>query len=178
MVDEAYIDFGGESAVKLIGEYDNLLVVQTFSKSRSLAGGRLGFCIGNEDLIADMNTLRFSFNPYSVNRLSMLSGKAAMEDTEYFEKCRNEIIKNREFTETELKKLGFTLTNSLTNFIFAKPSGIRAGDYVQELRNRGIIVRYFGSKERIKDYVRITIGTYEEMSALISATEEILKGGK
>ncbi len=178
VVDEAYIDFGGESAVKLIGEYDNLLVVQTFSKSRSLAGGRLGFCMGNEELIADMNTLRFSFNPYSVNRISMLAGEAAMKDTEYFEKCRNEIIKNREFTAKELKKLGFTLTDSMTNFVFAKPEGISASDYVQALRERGIIVRYFGSKARIRDYVRITIGTLGEMSALISATEEILKGGK
>jgi len=125
-----------------------------------------------------MNTLRFSFNPYSVNRISMLAGEAAMKDAAYFEKCRKEIIKNREFTTGELKKLGFTLTDSMTNFVFAKPAGISAFDYVQALRERGIIVRYFGSKERIKDYVRITVGTYEEMSALISATEEILKGGK
>ena len=178
VVDEAYIDFGGESAVSLIGEYDNLLVVQTFSKSRALAGGRLGFCIGCEELIADMNTLRFSFNPYSVNRLSMIAGQAAMNDEEYFEKCRNEIIKNREYTANELKKLGFILTNSSANFVFAKPDGISAGDYVQALRDRGIIVRYFGSKARIKDYVRITIGAYDEMAKFISATEEILKGVK
>lgn len=178
VVDEAYIDFGGESAVKLIGEYDNLLVVQTFSKSRQLAGGRLGFCIGSEELIADMNTLRFSFNPYSVNRISMIAGEASMRDTEYFEKCRAEIIKNREYTAKELKKLGFTLTESMTNFVFAKPCGISAGEYVAKLRERGIIVRYFGSKERIQDYVRITIGTFEEMRTLVSATEEILKGGK
>ena len=178
IVDEAYIDFGGESAVSLIGEYDNLLVVQTFSKSRQLAGGRLGFCIGNKDIIADMHTLRYSFNPYSVNRLSMLAGEAAMRDTEYFEKCRGEIIKNRQYTSEELKRLGFTLTDSSTNFVFASPKGINADEYVQKLRDRGIIVRYFGSKERIKDYVRITVGTFEEMRALISATEEILKGGK
>lgn len=178
IVDEAYIDFGGESAVKLIGEYDNLLVVQTFSKSRSLAGGRLGFCIGCEELIADMNTLRFSFNPYSVNRLSMLAGQAAMRDTEYFDKCRNEIIRNREFTTEKLRNLGFTVTDSMTNFVFASPQNINAAEYVQKLRERGIIVRYFGSKERIKNFVRISIGTFEEMSALISATEEILKGVK
>lgn len=178
IVDEAYVDFGGESAVKLIGEYDNLLVVQTFSKSRSLAGGRLGFCIGCEELIADMNTLRFSFNPYSVNRLSMLAGEAAMRDAEYFDKCRFEIIKNREFVTEKLRNLGFTVTDSMANFVFASPSDINAAEYVQKLRERGIIIRYFGSKERIKDFVRISIGTFEEMSALISATEEILKGVK
>ncbi len=178
VVDEAYVDFGGESAVSLINEYDNLLVIQTFSKSRQLAGGRLGFCMGNEEIIADMNTLRYSFNPYSVNRISMLAGEAAMRDVEYFEKCRNEIIVNREYTVSELNRLGFTVTDSKTNFVFATNPSIDAAVYVQKLRDRGIIIRYFGSKERIKDYVRITIGTLDEMRALISATEDILKDGK
>lgn len=178
VVDEAYVDFGGESAVSLINEYDNLLVIQTFSKSRQLAGGRLGFCMGNEEIIADMNTLRYSFNPYSVNRISMLAGEAAMRDVEYFEKCRNEIIVNREYTVSELNRLGFTVTDSKTNFVFATNPSIDAAVYVQKLRDRGIIIRYFGSKERIKNYVRITIGTLDEMRALISATEDILKDGK
>ena len=177
VVDEAYVDFGGESAVQLIPEYDNLLVVQTFSKSRQMAGARLGFAISNKDVIGDMNTLKYSFNPYNVNRLTMAAGEAAMRDYDYFDKCRKEIIETREYTNAELKRLGFKLTDSMANFVFANPPEISAEEYFKALRDNNIIVRFF-NKERTRDYVRITIGTRQEMETLVSVSEKILKGGR
>ena len=174
VVDEAYIDFGGESSVALLPEYDNLLIVQTFSKSRQLAGARLGLAIGSEALIGDMNTLKFSFNPYSVNNLTLLEGAAAMEDREYFESCRREIIRVREFTVRELRQRGFTLPDSMTNFVFASPPGMTGRTYYEKLRDRGILVRYFGIP-RTENYVRITIGSEAQMRALLAATDEICK---
>lgn len=174
IVDEAYVDFGGESAVKLLSEFENLLVIQTFSKSRQLAGGRLGFAIGSKELISDLNALKFSFNPYSVNNLTLLAGTAAMEDREYFEKCTRTVIANREYTAAELKKLGCTVLDSRTNFVFAGHPQISGGEYNAALRSRGILVRYFPG-ERTKDFVRVTIGTKEQMEKFISATKEILK---
>lgn len=175
LIDEAYVDFGAESAVSLVDKYDNLIVSRTFSKSRNLAGARIGFAISNAELISDMCKMKFSFNPYNLNRLSIIAGKESMLDTEYFDKCIAQIIENREYTVNELEKRGFTIPDSKANFIFAKHNTLSGEDYFNELRKRNIVVRYF-SKERIKDYVRITIGSKEQMTALINATDEILKG--
>ena len=175
LIDEAYVDFGAESAVSLVDKYDNLIVSRTFSKSRNLAGARIGFAISNPELIADMYKMKFSFNPYNLNRLSIIAGKESVLDTEYFDRCIAEIIENREYTVKELEKRGFTIPDSKANFIFAKHNTLSGEEYFNELRKKSIVVRYF-SKERIKDYVRITIGSKEQMTALIDATDEILKG--
>ena len=175
LIDEAYVDFGAESAVALVDKYDNLIVSRTFSKSRNLAGARIGFAISNAELIEDMCKMKFSFNPYNLNRLSIIAGKESVFDTEYFNRCISEIISNREYTVNELTKRGFTIPDSKANFIFAKHNTLSGEEYFNELRKRNIVVRYF-SKERIKDYVRITIGSIEQMKALIKATDEILKG--
>lgn len=175
LIDEAYVDFGAESAVSLVDKYDNLIVSRTFSKSRNLAGARIGFAVSNSELIADMCKMKFSFNPYNLNRLSIIAGKESVLDTEYFDRCIAEIIENREYTVKELEKRGFTIPDSKANFIFAKHNTLSGEEYFNELRKRSIVVRYF-SKERIKDYVRITIGSKEQMTALIDATDEILKG--
>lgn len=173
VIDEAYVDFGAESAVKLIDRYDNLLVVQTFSKSRSLAGARIGFAMGSEEIIADMNRLKFSFNPYNLNRLSILAGTEAMRDRTYFEDTRHRIIETREAFVKEMEKMGFDVLPSKTNFVFATNGRISGEAYFKALRERNIIVRHFRDK-KICDYVRITIGTPEEMKALTDATREIL----
>lgn len=173
IVDEAYVDFGGESAVGLIDKYDNLLVVQTFSKSRSMAGARLGFAVGNEALIADINTVKYSTNPYNVNRLTAASGAAALRDNEYYMNNCRIIEENREWTACELKKLGFDVTDSKTNFVFTKSPRIDGGKLYEELKKRRILVRHF-DKDRISEYVRVTIGTKAQMEAFISAVKEIL----
>ena len=175
LIDEAYVDFGAESAVSLVDKYDNLIVSRTFSKSRNLAGARIGFAISNPELISDICKMKFSFNPYNLNRLSIIAGKESVLDTEYFDRCIAEIISNREYTVNELEKRGFTIPDSKANFIFAKHNTLSGEKYFNELRKRNIVVRYF-SKERIKDYVRITIGSKEQMTALINATDDILKG--
>ena len=173
VIDEAYADFAQESAVSLIPEYENLLVVQTFSKSRQLAGGRLGFAMGHPALIADLNRIKFSFNPYNVNSLTQLAGEAAMRDEAYFVSCRDRIIAAREWTRAELLKLGFTVLPSQTNFLFAAPNFCGGREYLTALRERNILVRHW-SGERIKDYVRITIGTQEQMETLIRVTKELI----
>ena len=175
VVDEAYVDFGGQSAVSLLSDYDNLLITRTFSKSYSLAGGRLGFALGSRELIGDMNTLKFSFNPYNVNRITMKMGEMAMRDREYFEACRDRIVEAREWTKDRLRQLGFTVTDSLANFLFVSSPDIRGGEYMQALRERGILIRHF-SVPRIDNWCRVTVGTMSQMQALIEATEEILKG--
>ena len=175
LIDEAYVDFGAESAISLIDKYDNLIVSRTFSKSRNLAGARIGFAVSNPELIADMCKMKFSFNPYNLNRLSIIAGKESVLDTEYFDNCISSIMGTRGYTVKELEKRGFTIPDSKANFIFAKHNTLSGEEYFNELRKRNIIVRYF-SKERIKDYVRITIGSQEQMTALINATDEILKG--
>lgn len=174
LIDEAYIDFGGESAVKLIGEYENLLVTQTFSKSRSLAGGRLGMIFGNEALIADMKALMYSINPYNVNSMTMAAGIGALEDEAYtLENC-GKIMENRAFTTQKLRDMGFTVLDSAANFILAGHPGISGGDLYKKLKERGILVRYFNT-ERLSGYVRITIGTHQQMESLLGAVSGILE---
>lgn len=174
IIDEAYVDFGAESAVKLVHKYDNLIVTMTFSKSRSMAGARLGFGIANRALIADMNTIKFSTNPYNVNRMTSAAGIAALKDNSYYmDNCRI-IEENREYTRDGLISLGFSVLPSKTNFLFAKSPDISGEELYFKLKENGILVRHF-KKERIKDYNRITVGTRENMDSLLSAIKKILK---
>ena len=165
VVDEAYIDFGGESALPLIEKYDNLLVVQTFSKSRSLAGMRLGFAMGNEKLIRYINDVKYSFNSYTLNQTALVLGVQAIKDREYFEETCAKVIATREWTKCELKKLGFSFGDSMSNFIFATHERVPAKEIFEALREHNIFVRYF-SKPRISNYLRISIGTQQEMERL------------
>lgn len=174
IVDEAYIDFGGTSCIPLIEKYDNLLVVQTFSKSRSMAGMRIGFAIGNEKLIKFMNDVKFSINSYTMNPLSQLCGAEAVYDDEYFVKTTNDIIETREYAKKKLTELGFTFPDSMSNFIFASHAEVDAGAIFEELKKRKIFVRYW-NKLRINNHLRITIGTKEEMNRLFEALTEILE---
>lgn len=176
LVDEAYIDFGGESAAALVGRYDNLLVVMTYSKSRNMAGARIGFALGSEALIADLRTVKYSFNPYNLNRLSQLAGEAAMRDEDYFKRCTRAIIETREWAAGALIERGFSLTPSKTNFLFAKHPALPGRAYYEALKARGILVRHFAAP-RIDAYVRITVGTREQMQALLDATDAIMKEG-
>ena len=173
IVDEAYVDFGAESAVALLGKYENLLVVQTFSKSRSLAGLRVGFAFGSKNLIAALEAAKNSFNSYTVDRVAQAGAEAAVLDTAYFEGTRKKIMKTREWAAKALQELGFTVLPSQTNFLFASHSMRAAAELYAALREKGILVRYF-NKPRIDNYLRITVGTEEEMRALISALKEIL----
>lgn len=174
VIDEAYIDFGGESAVPLIRKYGNLLVTQTFSKSRSMAGARLGLGIGCKELIRDLNTIKYSTNPYNINRMTMAAGIGALEDSDYFrENCRT-IMENRAWTAQQLKNLGFTLTDSKTNFLFARHPAVSGKELYTKLRERGILVRHFDTP-RLTDFIRVTVGSQEQMEAFMAAVEEILK---
>ena len=177
IVDEAYIDFGGESAIKLVNQYPNLLVVQTFSKSRSLAGSRVGFAIGDAELIEGLERVKNSFNSYPLDMLALTAGVAAIEDKTYFESSRQKIIDSREWLVAELEKLGFDTVPSATNFVFSRHPKHDAEVIFKELRKRKIIVRYF-SKPRIDQYLRITIGTQQEVEALVVALKEILGAAK
>lgn len=173
IIDEAYIDFGGESCIGLTEKYDNLLVVQTFSKSRSMAGMRIGYAIGNEKLIKYMNDVKFSINSYTMNHVTQVCGAAAVEDEEYFIETIKKITDVRENTKKELKKLGFTFTDSKSNFLFAAHDKVKAETIFNELKSRKIYVRYW-NKPRINNYLRISMGTAEEMEKLISALKEIV----
>jgi histidinol-phosphate aminotransferase len=166
IIDEAYIDFGGESVVGLTEKYDNLLVVQTFSKSRSLAGARLGFAVGNEKLIADINTLRYSTNPYNVNSTTLALGIGAFEDNEYYKKNCQTIINNRQYLTEKLFALGFDVIPSMANFVFAKHGKISGEEIYARLKQKGVLVRHF-SIDKIKDFNRITIGTKKQIDILI-----------
>ena len=174
VIDEAYVDFGAESAVKLVDKYENLLVTQTFSKSRSLAGARLGFGIGSKALIADLHTVRYSTNPYNVNRMTAAAGYAALCDNDYYMANCQIIMENRTYTTEALRALGFEVLPSLTNFVFAKTDKMAGEALYLELKRRGILVRHFGKAE-ITDYNRITIGTKEQMEAFIATVSDILK---
>ncbi len=179
IVDEAYIDFGGESCVPLTMRYDNLLVVQTFSKSRSLAGARLGFGIGNAELLRDLNTVKYAINPYNVNRMTQAAGVAAIEDDAYYRENARQIMAVRADTAQRLRALGFTVLPSSANFLFAGSGAIGGEALYLALKARGVLVRHF-SKERIRDFCRITIGTREQMEILLQTIREIMseKGSK
>ena len=173
LIDEAYVDFGGTSCVELTKKYKNLLCVGTFSKSRSLAGARLGFAIANEELIKDLETIKYSTNPYNINRLTQIAGlNAVLENDYYMDNCQR-IIKNREYTVNELKALGFSILPSKANFIFAKSDKISGMALDKRLKENGVLIRHF-EKPRIKEYNRITIGSMEEMTVFISKVKEIL----
>ena len=174
VIDEAYIDFGGDSAIPLTKKYDNLLVVQTFSKSRSMAGGRLGFAVGCKELIRDLNTIKYSVNPYNVNRMTMAAGVGALKDEAYFRSNCQAIMDNRAWTIEELRKLGFETLPSLTNFVFTKNPAIPGKTLYSRLKERGILVRHFDTP-RLTDYIRVTIGSKEQMAAFIGTTNEILE---
>ncbi len=173
IIDEAYVDFCDYSALDLIKEYDNVLVVQTYSKSRSMAGMRIGYAMGSTELIKAMNDVRYSYNSYPMTRLSVALGVAALEDEEYFQETKQKIIDTREWTKKELKRLGFTFGDSKTNFIFAKHETVHANEIFTKLREKHIYVRHFND-ERIDNYLRISIGTQEEMEYFISEVEKLV----
>lgn len=172
-IDEAYVDFGGISTLALMDRYENLLIVRTFSKSRNFAGGRLGYIMGSKELIADLEKLRCSTNPFNVDRLALLMGEATVDaDAYYVEKC-NEIIATREKTALEMEKLGLRVIPSQTNFLFIHAGKIGGEQMYLELKKRAILVRHFGAP-RTRDYIRVTIGTPAEMEAFTAAVKEIL----
>lgn len=174
IIDEAYVDFGGESVLPLIDKYDNLLVVQTFSKSRALAGMRIGFAMGSEKLIGYLKDAKFSFNSYTLNMPAIEMGVEAVKDDAYFKETVNRIIATRERVKGELKELGFDFTDSKSNFLFATHKTVPAGELFRVLKENGIYVRYW-NKKRIDNRLRITIGTDEQMDRLLSFLKEYLK---
>lgn len=174
VIDEAYVDFGAESAAGLIHRYDNLLVTRTFSKSRSLAGGRLGFGLGCRALIRDLNTIKYSTNPYNINSMTMAAGIGALRDEDYFQSCCRSIQENRAWTAAALESLGFAVLPSKANFLFARHEHADGKALYLKLKEMGILVRHF-DKERLRDYNRITIGSREQMQALMDALTQILE---
>lgn len=174
ILDEAYVDFGGESCLPLIREYDNLLVVQTFSKSRSLAGARLGFGLAQKEIIADLNKIKYSTNPYNINRETLAAGEAALREQSYYDANCKKIMENRDFTAKALEALGFEVLPSKANFLFARTPKMGGEALYLALKDKGILVRHFSRKE-IADFLRITIGSMEQMQALVNAVQEILK---
>lgn len=177
IVDEAYVDFGGESCLPLIEKYENLLVVQTFSKSRSMAGMRIGFAMGSKKLIGYLNDAKFSFNSYTMNATSIAAGVASVADEAYFQEITGKVIATREWTKKELARLGFTFTDSMTNFIFAAHKSIPAQEIFDVLRENQIFVRHW-NKPRIGNYLRISIGTDEEMKQVIAFLERYISERK
>ncbi|MEY8430238.1 histidinol-phosphate transaminase [Lachnospiraceae bacterium 48-42] len=177
IVDEAYIDFAGRSALELIDKYDNLIVVQTFSKARSMAGMRIGYAISNPGLIRYLNDAKYSFNSYTMNQTSLICGVEAVKDKEYFEEGLRKIINTREWAKGELRRLGFVFTDSKANFIFASHPDYDAKDLFEAMKAKGIYVRYWGS-ERIEQYMRITVGTREEMEILFTFLREYMNKGE
>ena len=173
LIDEAYIDFGGVSAIPLVNKYDNLLVIHTYSKARSMAGARLAYAIANETIINDIKTIKYSFNPYNVNRLTQVAGIAAIEEDEYYFRNNIEIAKTREYTTQRLKELGFEMTDSKANFLFVKHPQIGGRELYMELKSKGILIRHW-DKPRIADYVRISIGTKDQMDKLIDSVISVI----
>lgn len=176
IVDEAYIDFAGESALQLIDKYDNLIVVQTFSKARSMAGMRIGYAISNEKLIRYLNDVKYSFNSYTMNQTALLCGAEAVQDQAYFEENIRKLKDTREWTKEQLSELGFHYTGADANFIFVTHPVCDAKQLFEALKKEGIYVRFWGS-ERIEQYLRITIGTQKEMETLISFLKNYIKKG-
>ncbi len=174
VIDEAYVDFGGESCIPLTEKYDNLLVTGTFSKSRSMAGARLGFGVGQESLLQDLNTLKYSKNPYNINRMTMAAGLGQLEDDAVTRANCAAIAQNRDYTAKALQTLGFTVLPSLANFVFATHPQLDGKELYQQLRQRGILVRHFDT-ERLRSYNRITIGSAEQMQRLIATLTDILE---
>ena len=174
VIDEAYVDFGGESAVGLTKKYDNILVCQTFSKSRSFAGGRLGYGIGSEALISDLNTVKYSTNPYNINSMTSAMGIGILKDGEYTATNCRTIMENRDYTVKALKAMGFRVLPSSANFIFVSSDKIDGGEYYRKLKEKKILVRHF-DKPRISSWCRVSIGRRDQMEAFLKATEEILK---
>ena len=174
VIDEAYVDFGGESCVSLINKYDNLLVTQTFSKSRSMAGARLGFGVGCKSLMADLNAIKYSTNPYNVNSMTLAAGYGTLCDPEYTAANCKTVMENREKTAKALKAMGFEMTDSKTNFLFAKHPKLDGEALYLELKKRGILVRHF-STPKISAYNRITVGSWEQMETLIQTIRSILE---
>ena len=177
LIDEAYVDFGAESCLPLIKSYDNLLVVRTYSKSRSMAGARLGFAFGSEELISDLEKIKFSTNPYNINRLTLIAGEAAINENDYYMNNCEAIVNTRVFATEKLRSLGFECTDSKANFIFAKSNDIGGEELYLKLKDRGILVRHFSS-EKIRDYNRITVGTKAQMEAMLAEISLILKEKK
>lgn len=173
VVDEAYVDFGAESCIELVRRYDNLLVVRTFSKSRALAGARLGFAIASPAIIEDLNRIKYATNPYNVNRLTQLAGAAAIDSDAYFIENCHRIAQTRRMTEEKLVKLGFTVIPSLANFIFARHNSLSGETVYRELKKRGILIRHFHAS-RIADFNRITVGSEEEMETFITVLSEVI----
>ena len=174
LIDEAYVDFGGESALPLLEAYDNLLVVRTFSKSRCLAGGRLGYAFGSPEVIADLEKIRYSTNPYNLDRLALLLGEATVDAQPYYLQQMEKIKATRAWTKKELEKLGFTVLPSDANFLFAKTDKMDGGELYQKLKDRGVLVRHF-TNPKICRFNRITIGTDEEMERFIQIVKELLE---
>ena len=177
VVDEAYVDFGAQSAVSLIRKYDNLLVTQTFSKSRSMAGARLGMGFANKKLIQDINTIRYSTNPYNINRMTMAAGIGTIEDNEYAMNNCKTIIDNRSYTIKKLSELGFKTLDSKANFVFTTNEKYSAEYLYKTLKENGVLVRYF-NKARLSNYLRITLGSKEEMDILFRKLEKIMEESK
>ena len=175
VVDEAYVDFGGETCIPLIKQYDNLLVVQTFSKSRSMAGARLGFAAGSAALVKDLDAMKFSINPYNINSMTMAMGLGILEDEEQTRANCRAIMENREYTVSALEKLGFSVLPSKANFIFAVSEKIGGKELYLKLKERGVLIRHF-DKPGIDAYTRITIGTKEQMDVFLQNVREILEG--
>ena len=173
LIDEAYVDFGASSVIPLTRKYDNLLVVHTYSKSRSMAGARMSFAIAQAPLIDDMNRMKYSFNPYNVNRLTQIMAEAALDEEPYYVQKRHEITETRAYTEARLKKLGFIMTDSKANFLFAKHPAVGGLELYTALFENGVLVRRW-DKPRISDYLRITIGTKEQMDTLITVVAGLL----
>ncbi|MBQ7112651.1 MAG: histidinol-phosphate transaminase [Clostridia bacterium] len=173
LVDEAYVDFGTESALSLLPRYDNLLIVRTYSKSRSMAGARLGFAFGSREIIADLETIRYSTNPYNLDRLALLLGEAAVKDDGYYKANCEKIAATREASAKRLMEMGFTMTPSTANFLFVKHPSVSGGALYSGLKERGVLVRHF-NKPLIRDYLRITVGTPEQMEILFFALADIL----
>jgi histidinol-phosphate aminotransferase len=174
IIDEAYIDFGGESAKDLISKYENLLVVQTFSKSRSMAGMRIGYAMGNPALIKALNDVKYSFNSYTINQTAIMAGVEAVKDKQYFDDCNSKIVATRKKAESRFKELGFTFPESSANFLFVTHESVPAKVIFDALRASDIYVRYF-NLPRINNYLRVTIGTEEEMENLFTFLDRFLR---